>query len=159
MAAFRKLPRHLRVTLGPDAGAELVTILDEIRADNARSQAKFDAFRHDVLIRFDRIDRRLEQIEHRVEQIDQRFEQIDHRFEQIERRFEQIDHRFEQIDRRFEQVERRFEEVDRRFQKGDDRFAAILEKLSDVQSNLMKWSFVFWCGAVAAIAALAGVLK
>jgi chromosome segregation ATPase len=128
----------LRGTLGPDAGAELVTILDEIRSDNARNQAKFDEFRNDVLGRFDRIDRR--------------FEQIDHRFEQI-------DHRFEQIDHRFEQIERRFEDIDRRFEKGDDRFAAILEKLSDVQSNLMKWSFVFWCGAVAAIAALAGVLK
>jgi chromosome segregation ATPase len=121
----------LRGTLGPDAGAELVTILDEIRSDNARNQAKFDEFRNDVLGRFDRIDRR----------------------------FEQIDHRFEQIDHRFEQIERLFEDIDRRFEKGDDRFAAILEKLSDVQSNLMKWSFVFWCGAVAAIAALAGVLK
>lgn len=26
-------------------------------------------------------------------------------------------------------------------------------------SDLMKWSFVFWCGAVAAVAALAGVLR
>jgi hypothetical protein len=103
MAAARKLPRHLRITLGPDAGAELVTILDEIRADHARGQAKFDEFRREVL-------------------------------------------------QRFEQIERRFDRV-------DERFIAVLEKVSDVQSNLMKWSFVFWCGAVAAIAALAGVLK
>ena len=27
------------------------------------------------------------------------------------------------------------------------------------KADLMKWSFVFWCGAVAAIAALAGVLR
>ena len=32
-------------------------------------------------------------------------------------------------------------------------------RIGEVQSNLMKWSFVFWCGAVAAIAALAGVLR
>lgn len=32
-------------------------------------------------------------------------------------------------------------------------------RVGEVQSNLMKWSFVFWCGAVAAIAALAGVLR
>ena len=110
MAAFRKLPRHLRITLGPDAGAELVTILDEIRADNARVEAKLDEFKREVLLRF-------------------------------------------------EQVDRRFDAIDRRFEKMDERFIAVLEKVSDVQSNLMKWSFVFWCGAVAAIAALAGVLK
>ncbi|MEX2180394.1 MAG: hypothetical protein WD801_16885 [Gemmatimonadaceae bacterium] len=27
------------------------------------------------------------------------------------------------------------------------------------KADLMKWSFVFWCGAVAAIAALAGVFR
>ena len=32
-------------------------------------------------------------------------------------------------------------------------------QIADVKSDLMKWSFVFWCGAVAAIAALAGVLR
>ena len=31
-------------------------------------------------------------------------------------------------------------------------------KISDVKSDLMKWSFVFWVGAVLAVAALAGVL-
>jgi hypothetical protein len=117
MASARKLPRHLRIRLGPDAGADLVTILDEIRADHARSQAKFDEFRREVL------------------------------------------QRFEHVERRFEHVERRFDEIDRRFERVDERFIAVLEKVSDVQSNLMKWSFVFWCGAVAAIAALAGVLQ
>lgn len=110
MAASRKLPRHLRITLGPDAGAELVTILDEIRADNARARQEFHEFRREVL-------------------------------------------------QRFEQVDRRFDAIDRRFERVDERFIAVLEKVSDVQSNLMKWSFVFWCGAVAAIAALAGVLQ
>lgn len=31
--------------------------------------------------------------------------------------------------------------------------------LGGVQSNVMKWSFAFWLGAVLAIAALAGALK
>ena len=108
--ASRKLPRHLRTTLGPYAGAELVTILDEIRADHARGRQEFNEFRRELL-------------------------------------------------QRFEQIDRRFDAVDRRFERIDERFNALLEKVSDVQSNLMKWSFVFWCGAVAAIAALAGVLK
>ena len=40
-----------------------------------------------------------------------------------------------------------------------ERINRLEVRISDVQSNLMKWSFVFWCGAVAAIAALAGVLR
>ena len=39
------------------------------------------------------------------------------------------------------------------------RIDAVDVRLSEVKSDLMKWSFVFWCGAVAAIAALAGVLR
>ena len=31
--------------------------------------------------------------------------------------------------------------------------------IAAVKSDLMKWSFVFWCGAVTAVAALAGVLR
>ncbi len=80
-----------------------MTILDEIRADHARSEARFADFRREVLARFD------------------------------------------QVDRRFERV--------------DDRMLALDTKLSDVTSDLMKWSFVFWCGAVASVAALAGVLR
>jgi hypothetical protein len=40
-----------------------------------------------------------------------------------------------------------------------DRIHAVELSVREVQSNLMKWSFVFWCSAVAAIAALAGVLR
>lgn len=32
------------------------------------------------------------------------------------------------------------------------------ERIANVKSDLMKWSFVFWVGAVAAIAMLADVL-
>jgi len=53
----------------------------------------------------------------------------------------------------------RFEQVDRRFERVDDRLLALDAKVGDVKSDLMKWSFVFRCGAVAAIAALAGVLR
>jgi hypothetical protein len=46
-----------------------------------------------------------------------------------------------------------------RFEKNDDRFAVLERKIANVKSDLMKWSFVFWCGAVTAVAALAGVLR
>jgi hypothetical protein len=45
-----------------------------------------------------------------------------------------------------------------RIQAVDSRVAALEVRISDVKSDLMKWSFVFWVGAVAAIALLAGML-
>lgn len=38
-------------------------------------------------------------------------------------------------------------------------FAALGTQLANAKAELMKWSFVFWVGAVLAIAALAGVLR
>jgi hypothetical protein len=40
-----------------------------------------------------------------------------------------------------------------------ERVHGVEVRLGDVKADLMKWSFVFWVGAVAAIAALAGVLR
>ena len=49
-----------------------------------------------------------------------------------------------------------FTRIDARF----DQLKSDLEKLIERQSgDLIKWSFVFWVGAVLAIASLAGVLK
>ena len=39
------------------------------------------------------------------------------------------------------------------------RLDALNSKISDGYANLMKWSFVFWVGAVLAIAVLARVLR
>lgn len=52
----------------------------------------------------------------------------------------------------------RFEAIDTRFDRVDQRFQTLEMKLADVKADLMRWSFVFWVGAVTAIAALAGVL-
>ena len=38
-------------------------------------------------------------------------------------------------------------------------FATVRAQIANVRADLMKWSFVFWVGAVLAIAALAGVLR
>lgn len=38
-------------------------------------------------------------------------------------------------------------------------FAELRQEMSRVRADLMKWSLVFWVGAVGAIAALAGVLR
>ena len=63
------------------------------------------------------------------------------------------------IEARLDAFDVRFEKIDGRFDKIDERFAALEGKVGDVKSDLMKWSFVFWCGAVTAVAALAGVLR
>ena len=49
-----------------------------------------------------------------------------------------------------------FARMDARFTQTESKLEALFERRV---SDLMKWSFVFWCGAVAAIAALAGVLR
>jgi hypothetical protein len=118
MASLPRLPKSLRDALGPDAAGDLMTILDEMRAQHQDLRRDirddFVAFRRDI-----RSD--------------------------IQASEERLNARFSRIDDRFERV--------------DARFVALEAKVGDVQSNLMKWSFVFWCGAVAAVAALAGVLR
>ena len=41
----------------------------------------------------------------------------------------------------------------------DERLGRVEVRVAEVKADLMKWSFVFWVGAVTAIAALAGVLR
>ena len=65
MAASRRLPKHLRNVLGSDAGDELVNILDEIRADNARMRAEHAEFRRAMDRRFDAVDARFDRIDAR----------------------------------------------------------------------------------------------
>ena len=40
-----------------------------------------------------------------------------------------------------------------------ERIGKVEVRLAEVKADLMKWSFLFWVGAVGAIAALAGVLR
>jgi len=56
-------------------------------------------------------------------------------------------------------LDARFARIDARFERMDERFTALDRRVADVKSDLMKWSFVFWCGSVTAIALLARVLE
>ena len=61
---------------------------------------------------------------------------------------------------RIEAMEARLlQRMDDRFAKVDERLAGLQVAIADSKAELMKWSFVFWVGAVGAIAALAGVLR
>lgn len=53
-------------------------------------------------------------------------------------------------------IDSRFVEQDLRMEAG---FARLEAKMERRFADLLKWSFVYWCGAVGAIAALARVLK
>jgi hypothetical protein len=70
-----------------------------------------------------------------------------------------IDRRFDAIDKRFEVIDKRFDAVDARFDRVDARFATLESRIADVKADLMKWSFIFWIGAVVAIAVLAKLIK
>lgn len=108
--ATTRLPSSLREALGSPAAEDLVTIVDEMRAEHAELRAgiraDFAEFKRDIQAQFQTQDARF-------------------------------------------QV---------RFDRIDERFQALEAKLGDVKADLMKWSFVFWVGAVTAIAVLAGVL-
>lgn len=78
-------------------------------------------------------------------------------FTRIDERFKRVDERFTRIDEQFVESRR---EMDAWFAQFEASIIGRLEaKIEQRTADLMKWSFVFWCGAVAAIAALAGVLK
>jgi hypothetical protein len=61
---------------------------------------------------------------------------------------------------RIEAMEARMiQRLDDRFAKVDERLAGLQVAIAESKAELLKWSFVFWVGAVSAIAALAGVLR
>lgn len=58
------------------------------------------------------------------------------------------------------QLQAQFAELRREMLAMETRLGARIEvSAAGVKSDLMKWSFLFWCGAVASIAALAGILR
>ncbi|MEX2179784.1 MAG: hypothetical protein WD801_13800 [Gemmatimonadaceae bacterium] len=63
------------------------------------------------------------------------------------------------LDARFDRIDQRLDRIDVRFDRMDERFTALDRRVADVKSDLMKWSFLFWCGSVTAIALLARVLE
>lgn len=72
----------------------------------------------------------------------------------------ELDHKMElgfaRMEARFGRVDARFEHLDGKLDQLRADMVAVIEKRT---ANLLKWSFLFWVGAVGAIAALAGVLR
>ena len=111
MAVPTPLSKKLREALGPDAGEELVTWLQEMRAEHeeklAANNADFAEFRHEMAALIQASEARLVERIHGV----------------------------------------------------DEHIGRVEVRLAEVKADLMKWSFLFWVGAVGAITALAGVLR
>jgi chromosome segregation ATPase len=112
------LSKKLREALGPDAGEDLVTWLQEMRAEHdeklASIRADFAELRHEIQASESRVVERIHKLEVTLGD---------------------------------------------RIHGVDERVGRVEVRVAEVKADLMKWSFVFWVGAVTAIAALAGVLR
>jgi len=115
MAVPTPLSKKLREALGPDAGEDLVTWLQEMRAEHEEKLAAIHAdwaeYRHEMAALIQGSEFRLLERIHGAEK------------------------------------------------SLNERIGNVEVRLAEVKADLMKWSFLFWVGAVGAIAALAGVLR
>ena len=133
MPVTARLSHKLYEAFGEDAGADMVGWMQHMEAQRAELRELSE-------LNFGRFEARFSELS-RV----------------MDARFAQVDARFAQLDARFTQLE---DTMDARFAQFEATIVGRLEaKIEQRTADLMKWSFVFWCGAVAAVAALAGVLK
>lgn len=64
------------------------------------------------------------------------------------------------IDAKLEQAfEKHLKPVEKRLDELTEKVHSVDKRIETVKGDLIAWSFVFWVGAVGAIAVLAGVLK
>ena len=118
MAASPHLSGKIRETLGNDAGAELVGIVDKAASDISELRGDVAELRHEMQIGFARIEQAMLAMRSELK-------------------------------------------LDLSGMRDDltGKIAAVQPDVANVKADLMKWSFMFWVGAVAAIAVLAGVLR
>jgi len=141
------LKRKLEDTLGADAAEDLVSELNEgrsVRADLAE-------FRHEMQLSLARIDAQFGRLDAKVET----------QFGRLEAK---LDTQITRVDGRIDEVAARLDgKIDTQVAylagKIDAIPPLIVSTVEASTARLLKWSFVFWVGAVGAIAALAGVLK
>jgi archaellum component FlaC len=131
MAISARLSRTLRQELGDEAGEDLVNWMVQMETNRSDLREMMDGY---------------------MARLDRQFEGIEARFAAMDRRFDGIDARFDKVDERFEKVDQRFEQVHR-------DVAALETRIAHRFTDLFRWSFVFWCGAVGAIALLAKALR
>jgi hypothetical protein len=133
MTVTGKLARRLHETLGEEAAEDLVNWMHQV--DSHRLE-----LRELNELNFSRFQTLL----------DQRLAQLSAEFDQrLARLSTQFDQRLEQ------RLDQRTAELREEMRVG---FAELRQEIAQRSAELLKWSFVFWVGAVGSIAALAGVL-
>ena len=137
MTVSARLSHALHQSLGDEAAEDFTNLVQHMEASRAELRELND-------LNFARIESRFERMSAR----------FDSKFESMNTRF---DSKFETMSARFDG---KLEAMSAGFDGKLETMGARLEcRIESRFADLLKWSFVFWVGAVAAIAALAGVLR
>ena len=155
MTVTARLSRAIHETFGEEPADDLVNWMGQMEANRselrevfdlyqARSDAKFDAFLTRMDAGFAESDARM----------DARFAERDARMDaRIAERDSRVDARFNAADAR---MDAGFSRLELLITKVEGKLDA---KIESKAADLIKWSFVFWVGAVTSIAVLARVLR
>lgn len=145
MAGPSPVPRSIRGVLGAEASEDLMTWVDSshsellagIRADAAERQQEMYAH-------MQAMERRImDQMRAMEERMDTRILAVD----------EKLSNRIAGLEEKLSDRMRALDE------KLGGQIHAVDARVADSKAELMRWSLVFWVSAVAAIAALAGILR
>jgi hypothetical protein len=158
------LSRTLYEALGGEAAADLVDWMQSV--DTHRSE-----LRELNELNYARIDGRMNAMDARFDAMDTRFDAMDTRFDAMDARFDAMDARFDAMDARLgdmrqvmdaragelrHELHADFTDHRRETQASITEvklaLAAVDAKIDRRYADLLKWSFVFWCGTFAAVA-------
>jgi DNA anti-recombination protein RmuC len=162
MSVPPRLAVKLDEVLGHEAAEDFVTWLDSIRADI--NELRQEILRVELRLA-DRIDARIGSAQRAADEKHDALEKSVGAFENaMQERFATVDktmlERFATVDKTMQE---RFATMDKtmleRFATVDKAILELRVELTAQHASLLKWSFLFWVGAVAAIATLAGVLR
>jgi hypothetical protein len=129
VAISARLTRSLRQSLGDEGADDLVNWMVQVESNRSELHGVMEAWKVTTDARFAEFGARMDQ---RFSEFDTR---LDQRFTDNQRH---TDAQFAEMRLEFANLETHFE---RRF------------------GDLIKWSFVFWCGAIGAVAVLARALR
>ena len=87
MATSPHLSLKLREALGPEAGEELIGLVDRAASDISDLRGDIAELRHTMELRFAAVDTRFAQVDARFAEVDARFAQVDARFASVDTQF------------------------------------------------------------------------
>ena len=154
MAISARLSRSLRESLGEEGADDLVNWMVLVEANRSELRDVMEAWKVTTDSRFAEFGARM----------DRRFSEMDLRFSEMDLRFSKMDVRFSEQQR---WMEARFAEQQQETRLGFAKqqqemhlgFASLETRFERRFGDLLKWSFVFWCGAIGAVAMLARALR